>query len=406
MKKEIKLFLKVICLVAAFSMIWTVNASAEKTVLKVGSIYGYTGPYSTVQTLAAQGHIDYIRYINETGNVDLHPSLKGFDIKHISLDSAYTVPGYLKAYWKLVERGVKLFFSFNTGGCDAVKTYAAKEHMPVISGGISDKQMFPPGWIFGAGAVYSEPMAAAVDWAIKQLKEDRPLRIVWMTNDNPFGRAPIPKCTAYAKKKGVKVFGPVFIPQIPVDITAELNTVMSYKPDYVFMNIAEALPPTMANIQRMGLHKKNVKFLSYWPVSPVFKAAPEAVEACLLLSNPWGLSTEDTPGMKLARKLFKKYRPGKKQSNFYAVGVYNGRSSLAPIEKALEKVPFNKLNGDNILKYGLHRMKSYNMLGLGPNLTYSPDERRGVRDCRIIGVKNGKHVPLTEFIPMPDLKNF
>ena len=394
----------IICFLSILIITCTTYAMAEKKVIKIGSIFGYTGVVSTVQTLLSEGLIDYIKYFNETGGADLHPGLKGYKIEHISVDSGYNIPGFLKQYWSLSEKGCKMIYSYSSQGGDAVKDYVGKDHMPMVAMAITDRQMFPPGWIFGPGVMYADGYMAFVKWALGKHKEKRPLRIVWMTNDNPFGRAPIKRCTAYAKSKGVKIFGPVYIPKVPVDITAELKTVMSYKPDYVLGNISEALPATMATVERMGIHKKDVIFGFWWPVAAAFKMAPKACEKVYFF-NPWGLKEEDTRGMKFARTLFKKYRKGKKYTGImYTTGPYAGRAALGALELALQKVSIDKLNGDNIVKYGWERMKDYDMFGLGPNLTFTGGDRRGAKHTRITTVRNKNLVPVTGYIPIPEFK--
>lgn len=392
----------VISAVFFVSMVWTGQAAAEKKVFKFGSIYGYTGVVSTVQALLADGLIDYIKYFNETGGADIHPGLKDITIEHTSVDSGYTVPGFLKQYWNLVESGNQLFYSIDSQGGDAAKDPAAKAKVPIVTGALTDRQMFPPGWIFGSGLAYPEPFAAIIEWAMAQ-KKGAPFRFCWMTNDNPFGRGPVEKCTAYVKKKGVEVFGPVFIPKVPVDITAEINTAMSYKPDYIVMNVSEALPAVMSNVQRMGLHNQNIRFVNYWPNLASLKAAPEACEKVLYHNIPWGLHGENSPGIKLFEKIWPKYRQSE-PGILYIIGMYNARTCLGALEKALEKVPFKDLTGANIKQYGLERMNNYDMLGLGPNCNFTPDDRRGIKQTRVVEIKDGKYVAKTDYIPCPDLK--
>lgn len=402
MGERIKASLVVLCIVILTSVGWAGHASAQKKVFKMGSIYGYTGIVATVQVQLSEGLIDYIKYFNETGGADLHPGLKGITIDHLSVDSGYTVPGYLKQFWNLVQSGHRFIYSIDSQGGDAVKSHAEKEQVPIVTGALTDRQMFPPGWIFGSGVAYPEPFGAIVDWARAQ-KKTGPFRFVWLTTDNPFGRAPIEKCTAYAKKHGVEVFGPVFIPKVPVDVTAELKTAVSYNPDYIMMNLSEAEPSVMSNVQRLGIHKQNIKFVNYWASEEAMQVAPEACEMALYHNLPWGLVGENSPGMRLFDKLCQRYR-GKQMGVWYICGMFNGRTMLGALEKALEKVSFDKLNGENIKRQGLERMKNYDMLGIGPNLTFTPNDRRGVKETRVIEIKGGKYVAKTGYIPCPDME--
>ena len=393
---------KVLITLAGLLLICVPLSGTYAKEIKIGSIWGMTGAVSTIQCNALYGFSDYISYVNDHGGV------KGHILKHTAFDSGYTVPGFLNQYWKLVEEGNVAIGCFDSQGGDAVKKQCKKDQIPIINSGMTENQMWPPGWIYGSNIAYGDLFSVALIWAFNNHKEKEPLRICWLTTNNPFGRAAVLKTQNLAKKIGVEMLGPVFIPKVPVDVTAELKVVEKYKPHYVFMNLSEALPATMANVQRLGLHNK-MKFLNGVLVEQTFKIAAEASEK-MLFAIPSGIWGDGSPGMSMIAEMAEKYRtpPQKKTliKTLYTLGTGIAIITVGAIEKSLEKVSVDQLTGSDVKKYGLDQMKNYDMKGVMSNITFSPDDHRGIKYGRIFaGKSGGKLHPLTGYIPIPDYKH-
>lgn len=111
---------------------------------------------------------------------------------------------------------------------------------------------------------------------------------------------------------------------------------------------------------------------------------------------------ESTPGAKLMIDLQKKYNKGVVnwgRWEEYAWGFHTVYVTLAAIEKALQKIPGNKLTGADVKKYGLDTLNIDTQgLSMGASYTDYPGKRNATIGAKLYEMRDAKLVPKTDWI--------
>ena len=108
---------------------------------------------------------------------------------------------------------------------------------------------------------------------------------------------------------------------------------------------------------------------------------------------------EDSPGMKLAKELWKKNHSGERPNDMYVNGILSGMVIAEGIRLALDMVPPEKLDGEALKKYGLDRIKNLDCMGLTKPISYVPDDHIGPKHVRYWVVRNGSLEPVSDWMP-------
>ena len=106
-----------------------------------------------------------------------------------------------------------------------------------------------------------------------------------------------------------------------------------------------------------------------------------------------------SPGMALAKKLWKKYHPGEVERDMYVNGFLSGMVIAEAITLALDEVPPEKLNGETVKIYGLDKIRNFTGMGLTAPFSYVPGDHLGQKVARFYKVHNGYVEPISDWIP-------
>jgi hypothetical protein len=88
-----------------------------------------------------------------------------------------------------------------------------------------------------------------------------------------------------------------------------------------------------------------------------------------------------------------RYRPGKKTSVTYELGIIEVMTQVEALRLALKTAPLEKLKPADVLKEGFYKIKSLDTGGLASTpLTYGPGEVEGPDKVTVYQVQQGKAV--------------
>jgi ABC-type branched-subunit amino acid transport system substrate-binding protein len=254
--------------------------------------------------------------------------------------------------------------------------------------------------------MYSDQFANFIDYITDtwdQKEKGRPPRLAFMTYDSPFGRACLqPIALEYAKKKGVEIVDTQFIPVIVTNATTPLTRAKKAGADYVY---GQLLWQTL-----IGLAKANDKLgfglkfgtNNFGVDEPLPLLGGKAVEG-IMGTTPYKLwSEKDDPFIQRATKIAEEQgRRRKDLLNAYFLGVANVLTIYDLLNQLVPKVGWEGING-RVLRRQLETWgKDYDLHGL-VKFDYTPQYRTPMT-ARLVAIKDGQWVPVTDWRRMPGL---
>jgi len=282
----------------------------------------------------------------------------------------------------------------------------AEDEVVVTSCGASETGIYPAGYPFATIPMYSDQFANFIDYITENWDwkgKGRPPRLAFMTYDNAFGRACLqPVALEYAKKKGVEIVDTQFIPVIVANATTPLTRAKKAGADYVY---GQLLWQTL-----IGLAKANDKLgyglkfgtNNFGVDEPLPLLGGKAVEG-IMGTTPYKLwSEKDDPFIQRATKIAKEQgRRRKDLLNAYFLGVANVLTIYDLLNQLVPKVGWEGING-RVLRRQLETWgKDYDLHGL-VKFDYTPQYRTPMT-ARLVAIKDGQWVPVTDWRRMPGL---
>jgi hypothetical protein len=136
--------------------------------------------------------------------------------------------------------------------------------------------------------------------------------------------------------------------------------------------------------------------------------AGDAGEGIRFLYIGYPLNDESRPEIQFINGIYRKYCRNKGDNQYdyaWAVGIYMGTVIEEGLRLALEKVPPEKLTGNDVREFGLNRIKDFKANGINPNgVTYYPEkDHRGAHHWAILAQKNNQAVMMEDGIKIPML---
>jgi len=254
---------------------------------------------------------------------------------------------------------------------------------------------------------YSTPSVAA-QWVMsewkKKGKKGSP-KWAWYTLDIPFGRTVLrPELQNYMKSIGIDIIGSWFLPFRPVDCTSDLLSMSNKGADFTYGSLVVTQQYViMKDITSLKLKDKlQVISCPYGITEKLLALSGDAANGIVGVLHS-GLPSElEKPGVAFTKQLADKYNLNFEMDSLTGVGI--GQLLLGGIKKALEVngYPITRKN----LKDALETMRNFSSGGCYPPFTFTPKEHRGSLKSRIITVRDGKIVPLTDYLDHADLSKF
>jgi len=366
-------------------------------VVQIGSLPVLTGGGGSADQPCFLAFQDYVRYFNEEKRIP------GVTIEVLWRDCATDVQRFLSGYHMLADRGVPLVFSDLTlvqGGLGAL---LEKDQICLVTGGVTEPVVYPPGWMFAAWATEGEAATAVFDYFMENWKEERPPRLQLFVSETTFGREPAAEMTKYAESAGFEMLPTEFSPLVVIDATTQLIRIRGRGADLVYIqNIFTAGGPIMRDVERLGLQDQMQFAGTGWVLTQqMIDMAPVATDGFLTpRAIPWIDETE-IPGVKLITDIQLEYHGKVEEDPVYMAGWVYGAISCESVKRALEEVGYENLNGLAVRR-ALESMKDFDVDGM-VKITYGPEDRRGSQTYAVYQVQGGKIVRLSDWQEVPIL---
>ncbi|MFC1822022.1 ABC transporter substrate-binding protein [Thermodesulfobacteriota bacterium] len=369
-------------------------ASAAK--LKVGFLADFTGPAAVMSAPAANGVMDYLKYVNDKkGGVSGNP----IDIDW--LDAKFKPALALDAYHRMVDQNALCVVAMNSPYVKGTMPFIVKDKMPLVTLAnnlpfvykVTPK--FPSEWVYGTGGCAAEEYTSFVQWALDNWGKNRPIRLVLAYPDNSYGKALLQAFPEWVQKKqGVEVVGKEIVPMNPDDATPYLVKIKGHNPDYVLLRLmANGIAIFLKDAPRVGMKAPIIgNYVGKSGDIERLVASPELLDQ-FMIANLFGvLEDKGSWGMDLAKKLAQKYQGKelKKIGSMYWWGVGVGMIIEEALRVAVKSVGAEKLNSALMKEKGFDSVANLDTGGIMGTVTIKPGDHRSIVQHRIIGYQKGK----------------
>lgn len=372
--------------------------SAEKTIT-VGLLSCISGPQAVIGNTCKDGWEQAVHYINK------NKMLGDIVLKQIVADDQLNATVGLNAYQGFKDK-VLCFAGYDTSGASALRPFVEQDKKPFVPLTTNRTFIYPPSpYVYGITPPYEEILigflkAVKADW-----KGSKPPKLGLISFETPSGRVPISAAKKYGPELGWEI-GPVaIVPPTTVDFSEAIARIKAEKPDWVQLSLTGGqIKGVLTQAERAGAKDSTRWLLPLWggfTKSTMMVVPPEQLESVYgycLISNPavhdgakkWDEWTTTNLG-----------KSTDESGNSGAVGAF---VITRAIQLALEKVPFDKLDGANLAKYGFQRIQDFQMFGdLMPPLTFGPDRSRGSSKASVLQMVKGTPQKAVEWFDAPSL---
>jgi branched-chain amino acid transport system substrate-binding protein len=368
--------------------------------IKLGALFDLTGPTSDVGWHYVDGVRDYVKHINDVqGGIG-----NGVKVKLIWTDYQYKIPLAISTYAKLVKRDkVVAILGWGTGDSEALKTKIVKDQIPYISASFSQHLVWPPKWNFLPIATYADQVRTVMKYMRDQWNKPRKPRMALIYNNTGYGRAPLKPAKAYAEEIGVDLVSTEAVGLQDLEATSQLLRIKEKQADFVFIQETYTATATvLKDAKKLGLN--DVIFTgNFWGTGKkLAELAGQDAEGYLGIM-PFAIWSDDNEGVRFAQMLNAKYHPEiEYREPQYIAGMVNAMIMLHALEIALKNAAGNpeKVEGRDVFS-ALESIKSFDTRGLTTPVSYSADERRGSKGCKIVTIKDGALLAVTDFLQVP-----
>jgi len=395
--KKSRIYFLCATLVAMILMLYNPNIFAADKVpgitdktIKIGGPMLITGPIAKLGTAAADGLAIYWKWVNDQGGVH------GRKVECLLEDDGYDPTRAVASAKKLIARD-EIFGFLTTSGTPQtlqLMPILGKENVPALSGIIPSfpglmKQM---PMLFTFGMPYGDQMILAIDYAMKDLKMQKPtIGIVYQ--DDAYGHEMIRGVEIAAKAYGLQIVGKEAYKRGAVDFSSQALNLKRADPGLVIMGTVTR--ETTAFLQETDK-------LGWYPVCFSSSAVCDEKIIELLGDKAKNLYTvnyiarfyEKSPGMDQLQAVYKKYRPDIDMiMHYHILGYVNSMIFHEALKSAGPD-----LTRDKWIK-AMEKIQNFDTKGLAGLISFGPDMHSSKCQGRIFKADLAKNlwVPVTEY---------
>lgn len=404
-----RIFLAVFCLMVAtfatspFSISWSQPPVKE---VVVGNVSAMTGPTSGTHMMCQSGSKDYLYYLNEKDG-GIAGSKGKVKIKYLAYDSQYVATKAKDGFARLQEQGMLVCTHCASGHSDALRSDYEQAKIPLVTGSHGVASPWSD-WAYGnyhsgvANMIRSWIVWLKNDWE-KEGKPGGVLVLGCLATDEPFVPLSRWDLDSFVKEQGIKLVTET-IPKGTTDASPQLLRLKEAGVKGIFvLSSAPGAVVILNSAKSMNLNIPMTQCAAATLGDVIALGGPELTEGYQgeYFYEPMSKSPtfEDSPGMKLAKELWKKNHSGERPNDMYVNGILSGMVIAEGIRLALDMVPPEKLDGEALKKYGLDRIKNLDCMGLTKPISYVPDDHIGPKHVRYWVVRNGSLEPVSDWMP-------
>lgn len=345
---------------AALTQPLSVLAQAADEIVIGGSI-PMTGVFAFAGVGINAGIEDYVKIVNEAGGI------AGRKVRYVPEDTGYKVDVSVATFKKITSQNkVNLYYGDSTGFAKTINPELERNGNILMAGAsfaseLNDPKKYPHQFLVGPD--YTEMFGIL----LKHIAKEKPgAKVAFVYSDSEFGRDPIEKSEAEAKKLGLSVAIKIMTPAGSVDVSTEVIKLRRARPDYTIFHgyILAPIPEFITQGKQQGMTSQWMG--TFWTMdnSTVMKMGPDGDGFMGVMPFRYYYDTEPAPMLEKIRAMRPEY-----QSVPYMQGFVAAMLFLESAKRCLEaKKP---LTGDN-MKAALNSLKDFDTGGvIGVPITIS-----------------------------------
>ncbi|MBW1797104.1 MAG: ABC transporter substrate-binding protein [Deltaproteobacteria bacterium] len=388
-----KIFMSAVFVIAIAGLITTgaVSQVSAKDI-KVGAIINLTGPASTWGQFHAKGLQDYFRYVNEVKG-----GIGGNKVNLTVVDHAYKVPEAIKFVKKFCTADkMDIIATWDAGSGIMAKPIIQKYKIPNINFSTYQGILKPPvDYAYLPYGAYTMDSYAVLEYIKNIHKGSAAPKVGLLTYNNAYGKSIHAASKEYAAKNNINIVSIEQFPPKTLDLNTELLRLKNKGAEYIFMQcLPSAILMALTSADRI---KYDVPFFGTWTSTDpdFFKRGKGLIRDRMHMQFVGGLPVDGTPGIKVMKELWKRYKTVSSFDASYWEGVVIGMIMERGFQRANEK--FGKINSQTI-NQALQTFRNEDFGGLVPNITYTNTDHSGSWKARIVKInEDGTYTPLTNF---------
>lgn len=337
---------------AALTQPLSVLAQAADEIVIGGSI-PMTGVFAFAGVGINAGIEDYVKIVNEAGGI------AGRKVRYVPEDTGYKVDVSVATFKKITSQNkVNLYYGDSTGFAKTINPELERNGNILMAGAsfaseLNDPKKYPHQFLVGPD--YTEMFGIL----LKHIAKEKPgAKVAFVYSDSEFGRDPIEKSEAEAKKLGLSVAIKIMTPAGSVDVSTEVIKLRRARPDYTIFHgyILAPIPEFITQGKQQGMTSQWMG--TFWTMdnSTVMKMGPDGDGFMGVMPFRYYYDTEPAPMLEKIRAMRPEY-----QSVPYMQGFVAAMLFLESAKRCLEaKKP---LTGDN-MKAALNSLKDFDTGGV------------------------------------------
>ena len=337
---------------AALTHPLSVLAQAADEIVIGGSI-PMTGVFAFAGVGINAGIEDYVKIVNEAGGI------AGRKVRYVPEDTGYKVDVSVATFKKITSQNkVNLYYGDSTGFAKTINPELERNGNILMAGAsfaseLNDPKKYPHQFLVGPD--YTEMFGIL----LKHIAKEKPgAKVAFVYSDSEFGRDPIEKSEAEAKRLGLSVPIKIMTPAGSVDVSTEVIKLRRAKPDYTIFHgyILAPIPEFITQGKQQGMTSKWMGTVWTMDSSTVMKMGPDGDGFMGVMPFRYYYDTEPAPMLEKIRAMRPEY-----QSVPYMQGFVAAMLFLESAKRCLEaKKP---LTGDN-MKAALNSLKDFDTGGV------------------------------------------
>jgi branched-chain amino acid transport system substrate-binding protein len=350
-----------------------VASSQGKEPITIGASVAYTGAFAGPAVQWATGWKDYLEHVNTQGGVN------GRKLVMVEADDEYKAEASLAIYKRLMAaHKIPLFLLSGSPQVAMVYPVAQRQQVPIMTIGAETHAFANPKeypYYFGTVLnTYTDQGRVTLRFIKDQAERDKkPLPKVGMliSSQLVWGVETERGFRPYAEKLGFKYH----VEHIEIGATSafeQLQRLKEFGAEWLLVYHSPAIfSLAVKNANEIG-YKPNITTFHWSLWEPIIESLGPLSDG-LVLNNawiPWG-AQPDHPGMKKLMAIHQKAGRKEPHTVHYTLGYIKAAITVEALRQA----------GDNLaaanIKNAFERIRNYEVEGLAPPITISPEDHRG-----------------------------
>ena len=393
----------------------TTNALAQETEVVIGTHRDFTGPIAG-PALRIWRAFDW-----HTEWLQKNDPIPGVKLKVIWEDTAYSAERYLPAYKRFKDAGAVLMINTSSTANSVLGELHRSDKIPCITPGCGyiygffpkDIKEKGPSYLFYDRPPYSDGFAGGAMYFLNQWKKaghkGKP-KAAFTGWDSPYPRGPIELDTPYLTEQGFEMLPPEIYAVTSTDLRSQAMSMKRAEANLIMSNVTEKFFAMLCKDAKragvkygIGPDKTIILGGSEAPNMDVIKMAGGAAEGVWAVDSFSDFDRDDLKGIKLMKELQMEHMKKIEPHANYLMGMQYSTLIWGIFKKVIEKYGKGNITSANIYTV-LTELKNFDMMGIAPNFSYGPYERRPFKRYLVHQAKKGKWVTVTpNYIELPQL---